>query len=170
MQGRSRLARPDAEEHRKDKELIAGPKDRPKAIWFVCLLFIFISSQYFRVGEYYLASGTDGKQDLFYQLFALGFLATLGLMLRGIVILKPLAIRTAIVVFLATALLGVYQFIVLLLHGRFYFGILAIRVIPTSLAAWYLARPSFLALCEAYTKFREQDAMTRHILKQLSKR
>lgn len=168
MQGISRRAQSDAEEHR--EESISGPKDRPKTIWFVGLLFIVISSQYFRAGEYYLASGIDGKQDLFYQLFALGFLATLALMLRGIVVLKPLAIRISIVVFLATALLGAYQFIVLLLQGRLYFGILAIRVIPTSLAALYLARPSFLALSESYNKAREQDAMTKHILKQLSKR
>jgi hypothetical protein len=155
----------------KPQQPIFETVERPKGVWFVCLFLFLFMSLVFREGERYLASGPTGQQNSTFQIFAIGVLLALFLLVHGVLFLKPLAIKTVIGLFAITIVLSAYQFIELLIKEKVpYFGILAIRVIPPALAVWYLARPSFIELSKRYNKYRERKAMDKYIQKKLLKR
>lgn len=165
------ICEPQPSNSEQHQQLSLAHVERPKGVWFVCLLIFLLMSLVLRAGERYLASGETGQQNPYVQIFALGVLLAIFLMVHGILFLKPLVIKAVIGVFAFTALLGAYQFIVLMIQeGKLYLGILAIRVIPAALAAWYLARPSFIELSKRYNKHRERKAMEGHIQKRFLKR
>lgn len=145
--------------------------ERPKGVWFVCLFLFLFMSLVFREGERYLTSGHAGQQNPNFQIFSIGVLLVLFLLVHGVLLLKPLTIKIVIALFAITVVLSAYQFIELLIKEKVpYFGILAIRVIPPAIAVWYLARPSFIELSKRYNKYRERKAMDKYIQKQLLKR
>lgn len=145
-----------------------SPVGRPKGIWLVSLILFFVMAQFFNFAKQYIDSvGADALG----QSVTMGLVVAIILAIRSVLILNPVAIKSVITLFAVIILIGLYQFVVLLVQNeRIYYGILLVRVIPSIYVIWYLTRRSFIEHAERYNAYRSREAIAAYARSQLSKR
>ena len=152
-----------------DNKPTVGPVFRPRAIYFVAAWCFIGLGGFLNL----MLKGFAPQLNISPQAAALVVLVFSVAFVIGVFKLVRVWLIAAAILF---AMLGLFQAVTLvtsLLAGHSSGPLIGIKLfyaVPSLICAWYVSRPSFLKRPTEFNSYRKQQAMQKHVQKQLLKR